>query len=79
MQYVSDGLGADTDWEAFAIASRVPANAVQPAPATVQRLLQNTECSWTRRSQQRIQRIRGIGVDAYLAEEEHNLKRPCSE
>lgn len=67
LQYVSDGLGADTDWEAFAIASRVPARAVRPAPATVRRLLRSSECSWTRRSQHLLQRIRAEGVDAYLA------------
>ena len=73
LQYISDGLGADTDWEAFAIASRVPCSAVQPAPPTVHRLLQSAECSWMRRSQQLLERIRSMGVDAYLMEEEHGL------
>jgi len=26
IQYLSDGLGADTDWEAFSVAYRVPAD-----------------------------------------------------
>jgi hypothetical protein len=67
LQYVSDGLGADTDWEAFHVASNVPADAVLPAAQSVRSLLQNAECSWTRRSFQRINEIRKQGVGSYLS------------
>ena len=64
--YVSDGLGADTDTEAFAHGT-VPASEVMPAASSVQILLTRRDCSWTRRSLSLVQHIRDMGVDAYLA------------
>ena len=69
LQYLSDGLGADTDAEAFQISNRVPAHHARPMHPTIQRVLEDEDCNWTRQSLRRVQRIREMGVDAYLAEQ----------
>ena len=66
LQYLSDGLGADTDDEAFHIADRVPVEHVRSASKGVQALLSSEECNWTRRSLRKVEEIRAMGVDAYL-------------
>ncbi|KAL1526880.1 hypothetical protein AB1Y20_015571 [Prymnesium parvum] len=72
--YLSDGLGADTDWEAFSISERVPAQCVFPASAAVKRILSYEGCAWTVRSQRLVEQIRDEGVEAYLARE---LRASC--
>ena len=64
---LSDGLGADTDWEAFAIAVNVPAAHVLPAVEGARAVLQHKR-PWTSRSFILRDEIREKGVDAYLAE-----------
>ena len=51
----------------YILSGRLPANRVLPATPSVQQLFQSIECSWMRRSQQRVNGIRMQGVDAYLA------------
>ena len=71
LQYLSDGLGPDTDAEAFHIASRVPAHYALPMHPIIQSVLEAEDCSWTRHSLRLVQRIREMGVDAYLQHESH--------
>ena len=68
LQYLSDGLGPDTDAEAFHIAGRVPAHYALPMHPIIQSVLEAEDCSWTRHSLRLVQRIREMGVDAYLHE-----------
>ena len=68
LQYLSDGLGPDTDTEAFHIADRVPAHCALPMHPSIQSVLEDGHCSWTRQSLRLVQRIREMGVDAYLQE-----------
>ena len=68
LQYLSDGLGPDTDAEAFHIAGRVPAHYALPMHPTIQSVLEAEDCSWTRHSLRLVRRIRERGVDAYLHE-----------
>ena len=67
IQYLSDGLGADTDWEAFAIAE-VPAADVLPAVEGAKAVMRDSRpCRpWTRRSIGLVEEIRGAGVDSWL-------------
>ena len=66
LQYLSDGLGADTDGEAFHIADQVPASHVLPTHPTIRSLLTSEECSWTRKSLRLVESIREQGVEAFL-------------
>ena len=67
IQYLSDGLGADTDWEAFAIAV-VPAAEVLPAVEGARAVMRDSPHSrpWTRRSIDLVEEIREEGVDSWL-------------
>ena len=75
LQYLSDGLGPDTDFEAFHIADRVPAHHALPMHPTIQSVLADEDCNWTRRSLHLVQRIREMGVDAYLRENWERSRR----
>ena len=66
LHYLSDGLIADTDDEAFRIAERVPADAARIATSQVESWLLNGDCPWTRRSFRRIQEIMKDGPEAFL-------------
>lgn len=70
LQYLSDGLGPDTDEEAFHVADGVPSDCVLPMHPSIQGTLQAEDCPWTRKSLRLVQRIREMGVDAYLRESE---------
>ena len=66
LYYLSDGLGADSDEEAFEIGIKVPAAAVWPMHRHVRFLLEHEECPWTRASFRRIKEIREAGADEFL-------------
>ena len=66
LYYLSDGLGADSDEEAFEIGIKVPAAAVWPIHRHVRFLLEHEECPWTRASFRRIKEIREAGADEFL-------------
>jgi hypothetical protein len=66
LYYLSDGLGADSDEEAFEIGKKVPAAAVWPMHRHVRFLLEHEECPWTRASFRRVKEIREAGADKFL-------------
>lgn len=61
LYYLSDGLTADTDEEAFKESGDVPAREVLPASSAVKYWLCHPECPWTIRSVQRIQQLKETG------------------
>ena len=65
LHYLSDGLGADSDEEAFEI-GKVPAWAVWPMHEHVRFLLEHEDCTWTRASARKVKEIREAGADEYL-------------
>jgi hypothetical protein len=65
LHYLSDGLIADTDEEAFAIAE-VPASSTVPATSAVKAWLRNSQCPWTICSYRLIEHIHAIGPEAFL-------------
>ena len=67
LHYLSDGLIADSDEEAFRIAECVPADAVRIATSEVRSWLLSQGCPWTRCSFRRIQEIRRVGPEAFLS------------
>ena len=57
--YLSDGLCADADEEAFGESARVPAHEVLGASDAVRYWLQHKGCPWTIRSVRRMQEMLG--------------------
>lgn len=58
LHYLCDGLIADADDEAFRIVKGVPASAALLATPDVRSWLDNSQCSWTRRSYRKLTEIR---------------------
>ena len=64
LQYVSDGLIADSDEEAFAVRRNVPVGATVAATPAVQDWVRNGQCTWNVQSYRRYEEIREQGADA---------------
>ena len=70
LYYLSDGLGADTDEEAFLLAEDVPSSDCRPAPESIVKLLNLADGpSWMRRSYRKICQILSHGVEKFIADE----------
>ena len=68
LQYLCDGLIADSDEEAFAFADHVPMRAAMHATPAVKAWVKNPECPWTRCTYTKLKDIEAMGVEAYLRE-----------